>query len=82
MSFVTGALCTAGLAAFAISVFVGGFYLLTYRPYAKKKQTSERASAAERARAGGLAALGQPEQRTRRAAESASQSRAPAATHP
>jgi len=79
MSFVTGALCSAGLAAFAIAVFVGGFYLLTYRPYAKKKQAGERAAAAAEARAGGLAALGQREQRAAQAAESAP--RAPAASH-
>ena len=64
MTFASDTLCTAGLAAFAAAVFGGGFYLLTYRPYAKKK----RAAAAAEARAGGLAALGQSEQRTPEAA--------------
>ena len=70
MSFLTGVLCTAGLAAFAAAVFGGGFYLLTYRPYAKKRE-SERSAAAAEARAGGLAALGPRETRNPDASPSA-----------
>jgi hypothetical protein len=63
MPLLEGTICTVGLAAFAAAVG-GGLYLLTYRPYAKKKRENERAAAAAAARAGGLAALGQPEQHT------------------
>jgi hypothetical protein len=58
MPFASDTLCTAGLAAFAAAVLGGGFCLLTYRPYAKKKRESERAVRAAAARAGGLEALG------------------------
>ena len=51
MPFASDTLCTAGLAAFAAAVFGGGFYLLTYRLYAKKKRESERAVRAAAARA-------------------------------
>jgi hypothetical protein len=57
MPFASDTLCTAGLAAFAAAVFGGGFYLLTYRPYAKKRE-SERAVRAAAARAGGSRHLG------------------------
>jgi hypothetical protein len=57
MTFLTAVLCTAGFAAFAAAVLGGGFYLITYRLYAKKRE-SECAAAASAARAGGLAALG------------------------
>jgi hypothetical protein len=64
MPLVEGTICTVRLAAFAAAVLGGGLYLLTYRPYAKKKREHERAAAAAAARAGGLAALGQPDQQT------------------
>jgi len=57
MPFASDALCIAGLAAFAAAVFGGGYYLLSYRPSAKKRD-SERAVRAAAARAGGLEALG------------------------
>jgi hypothetical protein len=66
MPFASDTLCTAGLAAFAAAVFGGGFYLLTYRPSAKKKRESERAVRAAAARAGGLEALGPRETRRHR----------------
>jgi len=70
MPFASDTLCTAGLAAFAAAVFGGGFYLLTYRPYAKKRE-SERTVRAAAARAGGLEALGPRETRKPDAAPSA-----------
>ena len=71
MTFASDTLCTAGLAAFAAAVFGGGFYLLTYWPYAKKKRKSERAVRAAAARAGGLEALGPRETRNPDASPSA-----------
>ena len=62
MTFASNTLCTAGLAAFAATVLGSGFYLLTYRPYAKKRE-SERTVRAAAARAGGLEALGPRETR-------------------
>jgi len=70
MPFASDTLCTAGLAAFAAAVFGGGFYLLTYRPYAKKRE-SERTVRAAAARAGGLEALGPRETRKPDASPSA-----------
>jgi len=70
MTFASDTLCTAGLAAFAAAVFGGGFYLLTYRPYAKKRE-SERTVRAAAARAGGLEALGPRETRKPDASPSA-----------
>ena len=70
MTFASDTLCTAGLAAFAAAVLSGGFYLLTYRPYAKKRE-SERAVRAAAARAGGLEALGPRETRNSDASPSA-----------
>jgi hypothetical protein len=70
MTFASDMLCTAGLAAFAAAVFGGGFYLLTYRPYAKKRE-SERTVRAAAARAGGLEALGPRETRKPDASPSA-----------
>ena len=71
MPFASDTLCTAGLAAFAATVFGGGFYLLTYRPYVKKEQESERTVRAAAARAGGLEALGPRETRNPDASPSA-----------
>jgi len=70
MPFASDTLCTAGLAAFAAAVFGGGFYLLTYRPYAKERE-SERTVRAAAARAGGLEALGPRETRKPDASPSA-----------
>jgi len=70
MSFASDTLCIAGLATFAAAVFGGGFYLLTYWPSAKKRE-SERAVRAAAARAGGLEALGPREARNPDASPSA-----------
>ena len=70
MTFASDTLCTAGLAAFAAAAFGGGFYLLTYQPSAKKRE-SERAVRAAAARAGGLEALGPRETRKPDASPSA-----------
>ena len=70
MPFASDTLCPARLAAFAAAVFGGGFYLLTYRPYAKKRE-SERTVRAAAARAGGLEALGPRETRKPDASPSA-----------
>ena len=77
MTFLTAALCTTALSALVAALLGGVFYFAVYRPYTKK-QASKRADAAAKARAGGLAALGQPEQRAPRPAAPAPRPPAPA----
>ena len=60
MTFLSAVFYVAGFVVFAAALISGAFYLIAYRPYAKKKQASARAAVA---RAGGLAALGSGEKR-------------------
>ena len=79
MTVLSAVFCIAGFAVSAAALISGAFYLIAYRPYAKKKQASARAAVA---RAGGLAALGSGEKRSPDTMSSVPRPPTAVSTHP